>query len=341
MEVEGDDSATLAPPGLSGGLFPRVLSCRLCWRVTLAVFTLILVIESVLLVPSAHRFEQAELRRLGDVIVAAVESRLDPGGTTGAARAGALDSLIGPQFCLTGLEVVGPDGLRRLASGEALVSRMPVLARWQEREVQPLGAFDHGARYEIAWRSMTAGEPLTFLARIDASHVRRELYGYLARVAGLVAIIVVVVTAGTMLVLHVWVLAPLLRLRRSMLGAGGAPDKAASFTVPVQRSDELGEVMAAHNRMLAQVAESMRRDREMAEERARFLTRHDTLTGLPNRAALIEQLDRDVQGGGSLFVIGLVRRMRSRGRRPWCAGAIRGAASSPPICLSPSPRPPA
>jgi diguanylate cyclase (GGDEF)-like protein len=183
---------------------------------------------------------------------------------------------------------------------------MPVLARWQELEVQPLGEFDHGARYEIAWRSMTGGEPLTFLARIDASHVRRELYGYLARVAGLVAIIVVVVTAGTMLVLHVWVLQPLLRLRRSMLGAGGAPDQAASFTVPVQRSDELGEVMAAHNRLLAQVADSMRRDREMAEERARFLTRHDTLTGLPNRAALIEQLDRDVQGGGSLFVIGLV-----------------------------------
>lgn len=38
-----------------------MLGCRLCWRVALAVFLLILVVESAILVPSAQRFERNEL----------------------------------------------------------------------------------------------------------------------------------------------------------------------------------------------------------------------------------------------------------------------------------------
>lgn len=125
--------------------------------------------------------------------------------------------------------------------------------------------------------------------------------------------IVLVVTAGTMLILHRWVLRPLLQLRDSALAAGAAPDRAGEFIVTAVRHDELGELIMAHNAMLERVASSKRRDHEMAEERMRFLTRHDPLTRLPNRAALIEYVDGltrihgDVVRNVSLLVIELTQ----------------------------------
>ncbi len=112
-----------------------------------------------------------------------------------------------------------------------------------------------------------------------------------------------------MLILHRWVLGPLLQLRDSALAAGAAPDRAGEFIVTAVRQDELGELIMAHNAMLERVASSKRRDHEVAEERKRFLTRHDPLTRLPNRAALIQYVDGltrirgDVVRNVSLLVI--------------------------------------
>jgi hypothetical protein len=41
-------------------------SCRLCWRITLSVFVLILVVEAAILVPSSRQFERNERKLLAD-----------------------------------------------------------------------------------------------------------------------------------------------------------------------------------------------------------------------------------------------------------------------------------
>jgi hypothetical protein len=46
--------------------FKPLFRCRLCWRITLTVFALIFVIESVLLIPSAERYTRTERQRLAD-----------------------------------------------------------------------------------------------------------------------------------------------------------------------------------------------------------------------------------------------------------------------------------
>ena len=265
-----------------------MFGCRLCWRVTLTVFALILVVESAILVPSAHRFERNELDRLGDRAVITVEPALLLGGNTPPAE---IASLVG-QYGLAGLALYSREGLPLLLAGEhAGLEYSEGVAKRAGMMAERLGGSADGKRTDVVWRSGRAGEPTVF-ARLDSGHVREALVSYLLRIAGLVAIIVSVVTAGTMLVLHLTVLRPLLALRKSALAAGEDPDHAARWAVGSKRADEMGDLIRAYDGLLERVTDSKRRDLEIAEERARYLSHHNALTGLPNRAALMEYLER-------------------------------------------------
>ncbi len=316
-----------APVGSSAALrllrkLAGMLGCRLCWRVTLAVFVLILVVESALLVPSAQRFERVELERLADQAVVAVEPALLLGG----AAPRDLAALAG-QYRVAGLALFDRSGEPLLRVGEHHGLRYTnSLAGAASVMAVRLGRSADGRRTDVAWRSGSAGEPLV-IARLDSSHLAAELRGYLARIGGVVLVIVLVVTAGTMLVLHFAVLRPLLALRASSRAAGAEPGRAEAFQLGSRREDEMGEVLRAHDEMLRGVADSKRRDREVAEERARHISHHDSLSGLPNRAALMEYLERCRGAGGedlhaALFLVNL-REFREFNAG---AGARRGDA---------------
>lgn len=303
-----------------------VLGCKLCWRVTFAVFALILVVESAILIPSAERFERAELERLASHALIAVEPALLVGGALagGDAPPPGIAALVG-QYNLTGLALYGRDGSPLVRAGEhADLVYTEKLARIAGMMASQVGRSPDGKRTDVVWRSSRAGEPVVF-ARLDSAHVRGELLAYLLRIGGLVGIIVLVVTAGTMLVLHFAALRPLLALRRSALAAGADPDSAGRFAIGSGRADEMGDVIRAHDAMLERIAESKRRDRAIAEERARYVSHHQPLTGLPNRVALIEFLARcpGLEGGArhaTLFLVNLLN------FREWNAGAgaLRG-----------------
>lgn len=125
---------------------------------------------------------------------------------------------------------------------------------------------------------------------MDGGHVQTELTAFVLRIAAMIALIVGVITTGTMVVLYRTALGPILRLRRSMLLAAAEPDRADVFQVTERPRDELGEVFQTHNLMLTRIAESKRADRLHAEEQTEFLSQHDLLTLLPNRAFLVKHL---------------------------------------------------
>jgi len=291
----------------------EIFGCRLCWRVTLAVFVLILAVESAILVPSAQRFERDQLDRLADQAVIAVEPALLVGGalTGGAAALQEIASLVG-QYRLAGLALYGRDGSTLLRAGEHEGLDYPAsVANLTGMMAERVGRSADGRRTDVAWRSGRAGGSVV-LARLDSEHVGDALIAYMIRIGGLVAVIVLVVTAGTMLVLHFAALRPLLALRKSALAAGADPDNAGRCAVGSQRADEMGDVIRAHDAMLASIADSKRRDRAVAEERARYLSHHEALSGLPNRAALIEFLARcrgleDGERHAALFLVNLLR----------------------------------
>ena len=266
-------------------------SCRLCWRITLVVFGLILAVESVILIPSAARFRDTELERLAHAAHITVEPVLLLG--RGLASRGILTRDLAPLVSMYGIESIAVyqrGGQLVTTVGAAPPPGFPGTSHELSRRVRQVARAADSTRLEVAWHSDAQGSPV-IAARIDSSKVLHDLVAYLWRIGGLVALIVLVVTVGTMLVLHRWVLRPLLQLRDSALAAGVEPGRANEFILTTTRRDEVGELIAAHNAMLERVADSKRRDHEVAEERARFLTRHDPLTRLPNRAALIEHVD--------------------------------------------------
>ena len=267
------------------------LACRLCWRITFAVFALILVAESVLLVPSAFRFERLELDRMAERSEGWIEPLLALGRSNGNRDALERDlaALIGT-YEIEAIAIYQSDGALAVAVG-----RTPPPSGFERLDgSDPMARIirrsDDGSKIDVAWRSRSSGAPMV-AARLDTVQVRKDLIAYLLRIGGLVALIVLVVTAGTMYVLDRWVLRAVLRLRGSAVKAAAEPGRADQFAVPTRRQDEMGELIVAHNSMLARVAESKRRDVEIAEERARYLARHQPLTGLPNRQALIEYVD--------------------------------------------------
>lgn len=278
-------------------------ACRLCWRITFAVFALILAVEAVILVPSARHFAANERQLLADQVQILIEpllARHPPGAAPPDLR-----PALG-QYGVAGISLHAPGVAWVASAGEApelpgesidMMAR-PFADGWSETTLV------------AAWLSPSMTGHLVAV-RADASAIAPRLHAYVARVAGLVALIVLVVTVGTMFVIDLSVLRPVLRLRESSLRAGSEPESAERFTVPTRRQDEIGELVRAHNSMLQQISDSRRRDRELAEERAQFLAHHESLTGLPNRAALLEHLDREISARGATLLLVNLTQFRS------------------------------
>ncbi len=282
-------------------MFRSLLRCRLCWRITFTVFALIFLIESVLLIPSAERFMRVERQRLADH----AQIMIDPLLMRASARRAIPD--FGPvigHYGLRAVAIYGPQGELLFQSGSSPLRHVAAPSWTMARPVETSGDTELLA----SWRTDFLGGA-SVLTRMDTSGLRSELIAHLLRIAGLVAIIVLVVTVGTMSVLDMWVLRPLLALRASSIKAATDPEAASAGTRDMSAHGELQELISAHNTMLRELALGRQRDREMAEERARFLTRHDTATGLPNRTALLEFLDRrhEAANGATLLLLNVMR----------------------------------
>jgi len=99
--------------------------------------------------------------------------------------------------------------------------------------------------------------------------LRRELSGFTSRIAGLVLIISVFVTAAAWIALCPIVVTPIVRLRNDLINAGNAISedrKTPEFSsARGQRQDELGDVIAAFRRMYQQFSDAIS-ERRKAEK---------------------------------------------------------------------------
>ena len=259
--------AAAARHRLAAGLkrLGRGLACRLCRRVTAAVFAAIFVIEAVILVPSYRNYERDLLARLEYAGLAAARAAVVLAARDGSPDyTAAFDSIAG-RTPIVGGRFYHPDGRAAVGFGEAPKLNPPVGPGWNG-----MAMARSGDAYEVAWTAATLGAPLVLVARLDARGIDPELRAFVGRIAGLVAIIALFVTVVTMLILARTVLGPVLLLRQRLLAAGDDPTRPERYLLEA-RGDELGDVNRAFNAMIRRIAANLadigRQKEELAEAR--------------------------------------------------------------------------
>ena len=246
---------------------------RLSRKVVFWVFTSVVAIEAILLIPSVLRREQEFLAQISEVSAGKVDvikqitqpqmydeefleqvtklHELEPIRLIGKLQ----HIIVGGALYRSDGSLVGTFGEEPQRSFDEIHSESKMNLRSQ-----------NGERYEAVWTMMQGG--FTLILRHDTSSVKPELKDFILRIAGLVLIISVVVTAGTWIALDPIVITPILRLRNDLIGAGEAISKDEKqpnfYSATVQRQDELGDVISAFNQMFHQITEAIgaRKDAE-------------------------------------------------------------------------------
>ncbi|MBC6481898.1 MAG: serine/threonine-protein phosphatase [Hormoscilla sp. GM7CHS1pb] len=253
----------------------KLFTGRLSRKVVFWVFTSVVAIEAILLIPSLLRREKeliSEIHEVSASKVAVIKQVIQP-------------QMYNEEFLKEVKKFQDSDPINLIGKlqhkiiGGALYKSDGTLVGTIGEEPEVL--FDDvnsksvrdfrnkkGDRYEAVWTPEMMPGGFTLILRHDTSSVKPELKDFILRIAGLVLIISVVVTAGTWIALDPIAITPIIRLRNDLIGAGEAICKDAEppdfYSATVQRQDELGDVISAFNQMFAQITEAIR-DRKQAE----------------------------------------------------------------------------
>ena len=239
---------------------------RLSRRIVFWVFVSVIVIETIILIPSFIKRENELVSHLKEVSRARVEMILEfvPGKISER-------KLFEHITRMQQVSVVKGGALYRSdGTAAGVFGEPPALPT----DVAKAGEFvfvdeSNGDRYDFLISSPQLPKESVLVFRLDAAPIQHELYAFTLRIAGLVLIISVFVTAGAWLALNPIVVKPILRLRSDLEEAGDtiSQDRHAPefYSASVQRRDELGEVIKAFRNMYKQITDAID-ERKRAEE---------------------------------------------------------------------------
>jgi len=246
----------------------KLLTSSLSLRIVLWVFFSVIVIETIILIPSLMRRENELLSQLKEITSATVSV------TLGVADSSTTDDqlveilkIVRMYYDIDGGALYRYDGDMIGAFGEQ--PELTIAEIRKDKDASILNSND--ARYDFAVMAAKQQEKYIFIARLDSSAVKHERYAFFWRIAGLVFIISFFVTAGAWIALKPIVVSPILRLRSDLIKAGDAisNDRQAQpfYSTSVKRRDELGDVITAFNQMYQQITEAIQHRNEAEKER--------------------------------------------------------------------------
>ncbi|MBW2429792.1 MAG: SpoIIE family protein phosphatase [Deltaproteobacteria bacterium] len=239
---------------------------RLTRRIVLWVFSSVILIETLIFIPSYKQREKELLEQMKEISVARIA------------------------FVMQIVEPDAPpnelyDHIKRMYDGELVVGGALFTS-----DGEKIGAFGEmpelsiatvnpasmtfllnqdGSRYDIACSPVELQRDYRLILRHDSSSVKQALFSFFLRIAGLVVVISLFVTVGTWLPLRWIVVNPVLNLRNDLIHAGEALSKDQQtpgfYSADIQRNDEMGEVIRAFRQMYRQIADAIN-ERKKAEE---------------------------------------------------------------------------
>ncbi len=238
---------------------------RLTRRIVFWVFSSVILIETLIFIPSYKQREKELLEQMKEISVARVAfimQIVEPDAPPGELY-DYIKRMYDGEFVVGGA-LFKSDGEKIGAFGE-----MPELAI---ADVNPASMTfllnQDGSRYDIACSPVELQRDYRLILRHDSSPVKQELFSFFLRIAGLVVIISLVVTVATWLPLRWIVVNPVLNLRNDLIHAGETLSKDQQppgfYSADIQRNDEMGEVIRAFRQMYRQIADAIN-ERKKAE----------------------------------------------------------------------------
>lgn len=246
----------------------KLLTSSLSLRIVLWVFFSVIVIEAIILIPSLINRENELLSQMEEITAVEVSLILR------VADSSATDEELIEKIKLL-------QSYHKIRGGVLYRYDTDIIGSFGEKpgltiaDIKKDKNIDrlhrNKSRYDFAVMAERQQAPYIFIARMDSSDVKQELFAFFWRIAGLVFIISIFVTAGAWLALKPIVVSPILRLRSDLIKAGDAISNDQQpqpfYSTAVKRRDELGDVIAAFNRMFEQITDAIQHRKEAEKQR--------------------------------------------------------------------------
>ena len=265
----------------------RIWKSSISWRITMAVFATMMLVQTVVLIFTVPTYEAEQLGNLRELARTALMFSLGDSReqqNAPLAREAAAKLLSDSQ--IVGLTIYKLDDKVVQVYGSPTLLR-PVLGR----EMLSTYRSPDNKSYETIFVSGELGHPFNIVARLDSSNVQPHIIGYIHQNLWILLFMSGFVTSVLMLVLSLWLLEPMILLRNNLLSAARNPEKPNIQSLKKEIHDEIGIAIRIANDLIRQNASSLKRLRVQAEDKIHKLAYFDTLTGLPNRTSFLEQLE--------------------------------------------------
>ena len=244
----------------------KIPKARLSRRIVLWVFASVIIIETIIFIPSYNNRKKELLDQLKDISGARVSVILQ-----GMSPQDPMQTLVNRIKSLENFEnilggaIYGSDGEIMASFGD--LPKLTVADLQDEEAYNYLVDMDY--RYDIGCTFEHSEKKYSLMLRHNAASVKKELKAFMLRIAGLVVIISIFVTVGAWIAVEPIVIRPILKLRGDLIRAGDAvqqDQKTPNFdSASIHRQDELGEVIAAFMKMFNQITDAIH-ERKHAEK---------------------------------------------------------------------------
>ncbi|MDJ0883651.1 MAG: PP2C family protein-serine/threonine phosphatase [Desulfobacterales bacterium] len=262
----------------------RMFTARLSRRIVFWIFFSVIVIETIIFFPSLRNRERELLEQVKDlsstkvtVLMQTLPSQMSEADFLDTAERIFIDELV------VGLVFLRADGSEAGVRGERpRLSFADITGKGMDSYLDRANN-----RYDVSCGGGWQNGRYYLILRHNTASVQKELYDFFLRIAGLVVIISIFVTAGAMIALGPMVLTPILKLRRDLEAAGDAVsnDRPSPHfqSAGMRREDELGEVIGAFQGMFGQITDAISHRKQAQDELKKTFDQLETYSRALNK----------------------------------------------------------
>lgn len=266
---------------------------QLSKKITLWIFCSLLIIETIIFIPSYLNRQKLILTDLEQISQTAVRVAFPETQSITSNIANTFLTSLQKESIIIGGKIYQEDGKLLAAIGEKPKINFQVLNK--EKKSQPPKFSEEG--YNTTIYFARNNQPLWILLRYDAAPIQNELSAYTIRIIGLVILISIVVTAASMLAIGRIFVRPILYLRDDLFTAAKAIRQDHPYSnfnsIRMRTKDELGEVITAFESMYKQIWQEIHQRKQAhraeLEERERSEELSQTLEQSQRTQALLIQ----------------------------------------------------